>query len=66
MNHPSTVGELRESGYRPRTVKQEMRENLIAAAERENDSGHARFAEKLILHTETEEEVLLSDPWPNT
>ncbi len=34
MNHPSTVGELRESGYRPRTVKQEMRENLIGALRR--------------------------------
>jgi magnesium chelatase subunit I len=26
---PSTLGELRASGYRPRTVKQEMRQNLI-------------------------------------
>ncbi|HEX6927236.1 MAG TPA: hypothetical protein VF167_17560 [Longimicrobiaceae bacterium] len=26
---PTTVGELRRSGYRPRTVKQELRENLI-------------------------------------
>lgn len=26
----STLGELRRSGYRPRTVKQEMRENLLA------------------------------------
>jgi magnesium chelatase subunit I len=34
MNHPSTLGELRESGYRPRTVKQEMRENLIAMLRR--------------------------------
>ncbi|HEY3245506.1 MAG TPA: magnesium chelatase [Phycisphaerae bacterium] len=29
MNRPSTVRELRASGYRPRSVKQEMRENLI-------------------------------------
>jgi magnesium chelatase subunit I len=29
-NQPSTVGELRESGYRHRSVKQEMRENLMA------------------------------------
>ena len=27
---PSTVGELRRSGYRSRSVKQEMRENLLA------------------------------------
>ena len=26
----STLGELRQSGYRPRSVKQEMRENLLA------------------------------------
>jgi magnesium chelatase subunit I len=32
MNPPSpaTLGELRASGYRPRPIKQEMRENLIA------------------------------------
>ncbi|MHC4067346.1 MAG: magnesium chelatase, partial [Planctomycetota bacterium] len=30
MNRPATAGELRESGYRSRSVKQEMRENLIA------------------------------------
>lgn len=35
MQHPSTLGELKETGYRPRTVKQEMRENLIAALRRE-------------------------------
>ncbi|TQJ07910.1 magnesium chelatase subunit I [Lapillicoccus jejuensis] len=31
--HPSaaTVGQLRESGYQPRTVKQEVRDNLVAA-----------------------------------
>jgi magnesium chelatase subunit I len=29
MNRPSTVGALRASGYRPRSVKDEMRENLI-------------------------------------
>lgn len=27
---PATVGELKESGYRPRTVKEEMRTNLVA------------------------------------
>ena len=29
MERPRTLGELRESGYRPTTVKQEMRSNLI-------------------------------------
>ena len=29
MTRPTTVGELRESGYRPRSVKEEMRANLI-------------------------------------
>lgn len=29
MARPATIGELRESGYRPLTVKQEMRRNLI-------------------------------------
>ena len=26
---PATLGDLRESGYRTRSVKQELRENLI-------------------------------------
>jgi magnesium chelatase subunit I len=30
MNRPGTVRELRASGYRPRSVKQELRDNLIA------------------------------------
>lgn len=29
MSRPTTIGELRESGYRPLTVKEEMRKNLI-------------------------------------
>jgi len=29
-NRPSTVGELKASGYEPRTVKDELRQNLIA------------------------------------
>jgi magnesium chelatase subunit I len=29
MNQPSTLRELRESGYRPRTVKEELRTNLL-------------------------------------
>jgi hemerythrin superfamily protein len=32
--------------------------NLIAAAEEEKKLEHARFAEKLMLHAQTEEEVL--------
>jgi hypothetical protein len=31
---------------------------LTAAAKKENNPVHARFAEKLILHAKTEEEVL--------
>ena len=30
-----TVGELKASGYRPKSVKQEMRDNLIARLRRE-------------------------------
>ena len=30
MSRPATLGELKESGYRARSVKTEMRENLIA------------------------------------
>ncbi len=29
MSKPKTLGELKRSGYRPRTVKEEMRQNLI-------------------------------------
>jgi magnesium chelatase subunit I len=29
MSRPKTLGELRQSGYRPRTVKEEMRENAL-------------------------------------
>ncbi len=29
MNHPSTLGELKKSGYRSRSVKEELRANLI-------------------------------------
>ncbi len=34
MTRPQTIKELRDSGYKPRTVKQEMRHNLIAAMEK--------------------------------
>src|SRR5262245_65122603 len=30
MNNARTVGELRQSGYQPKSVKQELRDNLIA------------------------------------
>lgn len=36
----------------------EALKNLIAAAEAEKKPEHARFAEKLMLHAQTEEEVL--------
>src|SRR5262249_59819486 len=39
MNRPQTIKQLRDSGYQPRTVKQEMRGNLILAIER----GENRF-----------------------
>ena len=29
MNNSRTVGELRQSGYQPKSVKQELRDNLI-------------------------------------
>ncbi|QWC84704.1 sigma 54-interacting transcriptional regulator [Nocardioidaceae bacterium] len=31
MNRPATVGALRDAGYTPRTVKEEIRANLVAA-----------------------------------
>src|SRR5499427_8236921 len=34
MTRPSTVGELRQSGYTPRSVKTEIRQNLIRKLER--------------------------------
>jgi magnesium chelatase subunit I len=41
MNHPRTLGELKKSGYRARTVKQELRDNLIARIR----SGQPLFAD---------------------
>jgi len=37
MSRPATVGDLRASGYRDRTVKQELRENLLAGLRRGDD-----------------------------
>lgn len=34
MKRPRTLGELKRSEYRPRTVKQEMRDNLISMLRR--------------------------------
>src|SRR5499426_2475018 len=34
MNNARTVGELRQSGYQPKSVKQELRDNLIARLKR--------------------------------
>ena len=34
VNNARTVGELRKSGYAPRSVKQELRDNLIARLKR--------------------------------
>ena len=34
MSHPRTLGELKESGYRPRPVREELRENLIGRLRR--------------------------------
>ena len=31
LDRPNTLGELREAGYRPRSVREEVRENLVAA-----------------------------------
>ena len=39
MKRPQTIKQLRDSGYTPRTVKQEMRSNLIVAIEK----GEPRF-----------------------
>ena len=36
-NKPATLGELRASGYQPRTVKEEMRKNLIEKMKRGDD-----------------------------
>jgi magnesium chelatase subunit I len=48
MAKPQTVGELRKSGYTPRSVKQELRENLI----RKLESGEQLF-EGIVGYEET-------------
>ncbi|HEX5242938.1 MAG TPA: hypothetical protein VFW23_06695, partial [Tepidisphaeraceae bacterium] len=39
MNHPrpATVGQLKESGYRPSSVKDELRRNLIAKLRKDEE-----------------------------
>ena len=44
MNKPSTVRELRQSGYRPKSVKQELRDNLITRSPRASRSCPASSA----------------------
>jgi len=51
---PRTIRELRESGYKPRTVKQEMRRNLIARMEagQEHFPGIIGYEETVVPHLE--------------
>ncbi len=48
MKQAKTVGELRESGYRPRTVRDELRANLI-----EQMRGGRRLFPEMIGYEET-------------
>ncbi len=48
MKQAKTVGELRESGYRPRTVRDELRANLI-----ERMRGGRRLFPEMIGYEET-------------
>jgi len=51
---PSTIRDLRESGYKPRSVKQEMRHNLIARIEagQEHFPGIVGYEESVLPHVE--------------
>ena len=51
---PRNIRELRESGYKPQTVKQEMRRNLIARIEagQEHFPGIIGFEETVLPHLE--------------
>ncbi|HJW13430.1 MAG TPA: AAA family ATPase, partial [Thermoanaerobaculia bacterium] len=50
MNRPATVGELKASGYRPRGVKEELRENLRRAlSRRENPFEGIHGYERTVL-----------------
>jgi magnesium chelatase subunit I len=54
MAKPGTVGELRQSGYRPRSVKEELRQNLIRKLEQEEQlfAGIVGFEETVIPQIE--------------
>ncbi len=51
---PRTIGELREAGYRPHTVKQEIRRNLISRIEagQEHFPGIIGYEETVLPHLE--------------
>jgi magnesium chelatase subunit I len=51
---PRNIRELRESGYRPQTVKQEMRKNLISRIEKEQEHfpGIIGYEESVVPHLE--------------
>ena len=51
---PSTLGELRSSGYKPQSVKQEVRKNLIRKIESSDDlfPGIVGFDESVIPQLE--------------
>jgi magnesium chelatase subunit I len=54
MTQPTTIGALRETGYRPKTVKEELRGNLIAAlaAKREMFKGIVGYETTVIPQIE--------------
>ncbi len=49
---PRTIRELRDSGYKPQTVKQELRRNLIASIESDKDNfpGIIGYEESVLPH----------------
>src|SRR2546422_2424621 len=51
---PSTIGELRTAGYKPATVKQEMRKNLIHRIQQgqEHFPGIIGFEDSVVPHLE--------------
>ncbi|MCI0546054.1 MAG: sigma 54-interacting transcriptional regulator [Candidatus Rokubacteria bacterium] len=54
MARPETVGDLRQSGYAPKSVKQELRDNLIARLERDESlfAGIVGYEETVIPQIE--------------
>src|SRR5919202_1953621 len=55
MAKPRTIGELRDSGYRPLSVKQELRQNLIAKIRSGEDPfpGIVGYEDTVIPHLES-------------